>query len=107
MNYTLLATCFLVILPFLTVERIWCQAPVAPADSRRLGIPALIQPRKLPFRLYWEYLAIVEGSIGNFERLNFLVDTGAYPSVVDQEIARRLKLAPQPARVNLSNRSVQ
>jgi hypothetical protein len=106
MHYTLLGTCLLVILPFSPVERIWGQATTAPANSRRSATPAPIQPRKLPFRLYWGYLAIVEGSIGNFERLNFLVDTGAYPSVVDQEIVRSLKLTPQPAKVNLSNRSV-
>ena len=62
---------------------------------------------KLPFRLQWGYLVIVEGSIGNLGKLNFLVDTGASPSVVDQKIAHNLGLAEQPARVNLSNQSVQ
>jgi len=52
-------------------------------------------------------LVIVEGSIGNVQKLNFLVDTGAYPSVVDQKIAHNLGLAEQPGRVNLSNKSVQ
>ena len=64
-------------------------------------------PVKLPVRLYWGYLVIVEGSIGNVQKLNFLVDTGAYPSVVDQKIAHNLGLAEQPGRVNLSNKSVQ
>jgi predicted aspartyl protease len=50
---------------------------------------------------------IVEGSIGNVQRLHFLVDTGAYPSVVDQNIAHTLGLVEQPARVNLSNKTVQ
>ena len=35
------------------------------------------------------------------------MDTGAYPSVVDQKIAHDLELAEQPGRVNLSNKSVQ
>jgi len=61
----------------------------------------------LPFRLYWGYLVIVEGSIGDRRKLAFLVDTGANPSAVDQKIARSLRLAEQPARVNLSNTSVQ
>ena len=64
-------------------------------------------PVKLPLRLYWGYLVIVEGSIGNVQKLNFLVDTGAYPSVVDQKIAHDLGLAEEPGRVNLSNKSVQ
>jgi Aspartyl protease len=62
---------------------------------------------KLPIRLYWDYLAIVEGSIGNRKKLNFLLDTGAYPSVVDQKIAASLGLTKQEGRVNLSNKSVQ
>jgi len=64
-------------------------------------------PTKLPFHLSWGYLVVVEGSIGNVQKLNFLVDTGAYPSVVDERIARNLGLAEQPARVNLSNQSIQ
>jgi len=57
--------------------------------------------------LYGGYLVIAEGAIGNIHKLNFLVDTGACPSVVDQKIARDLKLAEQPERVNLWNKSVQ
>ena len=62
---------------------------------------------KLPVRLYGGYLVIAEGAIGNIRKLNFLVDTGACPSVVDQKIALDLKLAEQPERVNLWNKSVQ
>ena len=62
---------------------------------------------KLPIRVYGGYLVIVEGAIGNIHKLNFLVDTGACPSVVDQKIAHDLKLAEQPERVNLWNKSVQ
>jgi hypothetical protein len=61
---------------------------------------------KLPIRLHWGYLVVVEGSIGK-QKLNFLIDTGAYPSVVDQKIARDLGLAGQPSRVSLSNKSIQ
>jgi hypothetical protein len=62
---------------------------------------------KLPLRLYGGYLVIAEGAIGNIRKLNFLVDTGACPSVVDQNIAVELKLSEQPERVNLWNKSVQ
>jgi hypothetical protein len=61
---------------------------------------------RLPIRVYRGYLVVVEGSIGNIQKLNFLVDTGAYPSVVDQKISNNLGLAEQPGRVNLSNKSV-
>jgi Aspartyl protease len=62
---------------------------------------------KVSFRLHWGYLAIIEGSIGDVQKLNFLVDTGAYPSIIDQKIAHSLGLAEQPGRVNLSNKSVR
>ncbi len=86
-----------------------------PAGLKRLAnptdpAPAVIAhpvPVKLPIRLFWNYLVMVEGSIGNIQKLHFLVDTGAYPSVVDQKIARKLGLAAQPARVNLPNKTVQ
>jgi predicted aspartyl protease len=61
---------------------------------------------KLPIRLFWNYLVIVEGSIGNIQKLHFLIDTGAYPSIVDQKIAHSLGLTEEPARVNLANKSV-
>ena len=57
--------------------------------------------------LRWTTWLIAEGSIGNLHKLNFLVDTGACPSVVDQKIAHDLKLPEQPERVNLWNKSVR
>jgi len=108
MNCPLFSTGLLVILTLSHVDRSWSQAITAPADPALQGAHSsaylLI---KLPIRLYWGYLVVVEGSIGNIQKLNFLVDTGAYPSVVDQKIACSLGLAEQPGRVNLSNKSVQ
>jgi len=63
-------------------------------------------PTRLAFRLSWGYLVVVEGSIANLHNLNFLVDTGAYPSIVDEKIASDLGLSPQPAQVNVSNKTV-
>ena len=84
------------------------QMITTPAIPAVPGTQSLAQvPVKLPIRLYRDYLVIVEGSIGNVQKLNFLVDTGAYPSVVDQKIAHSLGLAEQPGRVTLSNKSVQ
>jgi len=52
-------------------------------------------------------LVLVEGSIGNVQKLHFLVDTGANPSIVEEKIAHTLGLEDQPARVTLSRSSVQ
>ncbi len=106
MNRPLLSSCFLVVLTLSAADPGWCQATANPTDPT----PAVIAhpvPVKLPIRLFWNYLVMVEGSIGNVQKLHFLVDTGAYPSIVDQKIARNLGLAEQPARVNLANKSVQ
>src|SRR5438445_11263754 len=107
MKRLLFSSCLLVILTLSHADPSWAQPTIAP-DPAVPGTQSLTQvPVKLPIRLYWGYLVIVEGSIGNVQKLSFLVDTGAYPSVVDQKIAHNLGLAEQPGRVNLSNKSVQ
>lgn len=46
----------------------------------------------LPFKLYDGYTIVVTGSVGRLTKLNFIVDTGAVPTVVDKRIAHELKL---------------
>jgi len=87
--------------------RSWSQISTTPSDLPLQETYSLAgPPARLPFHLQWGYLVIVEGSIGNFQKLHFLVDTGASPSVVDQRIAHTLGLSTQPARVTLSNTSI-
>ncbi|MGB2625438.1 MAG: aspartyl protease family protein [Candidatus Acidiferrum sp.] len=108
MKSPLLSSSLLVLLTMSYAACSCSQTATAPVDPAGQEAPSLANvPTKLPFHLCWGYLVIVEGSIGNVQKLNFLVDTGAYPSVVDQKIAHNLGLAEQPARVNLSNESVQ
>jgi predicted aspartyl protease len=105
MNRLLVSSCFSVVLTLSAADAGWSQTIANPIDPAPAVIahPAAV---KVPIRLFWNYLVMVEGSIGNIQRLHFLVDTGAYPSIVDQKIARNLGLAEQPARVNLANKSV-
>jgi hypothetical protein len=108
MKRLLFSSCLLVILTLSHADLSWSQPTVALDEPTVQGTQSPGQvPVKLPIRLYWSYLVIVEGSIGSVQKLNLLVDTGAYPSVVDQKIASSLGLAKQPGRVNLSNKSVQ
>jgi predicted aspartyl protease len=47
---------------------------------------------ELSFKLYRGYAIVVHGSIGSIKNLNFLIDTGAVPSVLDRRVAERLHL---------------
>ena len=108
MNRLVLCSCLLLTAAMSFVEVGWTRTPSASNDdgNQDADLASHVSIR-LPVRLYWGYLVIVEGSIGNMPKLSFLVDTGAYPSVIDQKIAIRLALAAQPARVNLSDKTVQ
>ena len=92
----------IIVTEYLTICSI--RSPADPASHDARSAPHA--PTKLPFRLIWGYLVIVEGSIAKLQKLNFLVDNGARPSIVDRKIAQNLGLAEQAARVNLSNKTI-
>jgi predicted aspartyl protease len=64
---------------------------------------------EIPFKLYGGFAIVVRGAIGSQENLNFLVDTGAVPSVVHQRLAQKLNLrgASEEISVVNQNRSVE
>lgn len=108
MNRLRLSSYLVVVLTLTHTNLGWCQTTGATTALTAQKTQSLVHvASKVPIRLYWGYAVIVEGSIGNVQKLNFLVDTGAYPSVVDQKIARNLGLAEQPGRVNVSKKSVE
>lgn len=59
------------------------------------------------FELYRDYLIIVRGSAGPLKGLNFLLDTGASPSVLDSKVAGRLHLNVEPTAIAVLNGNVQ
>ena len=108
MNVSIFFSSLLLILTLSYPGRICSQMSTAPPNLKVQETHSLASaPVKLPFHLHLGYLVLVEGSIGNVQKLHFLVDTGANPSVVDQKIAHTLGLAEKPARVTLSTSSVQ
>ena len=61
----------------------------------------------LPAKIYNGYLVVVQGSIGNLEKRNFVIDTGAFPSVLDQDLARKLHLVGQKKELRVVERNLQ
>jgi predicted aspartyl protease len=58
------------------------------------------------FELYRDYLIVVHGSAGPLKGLNFLLDTGATPSVLDTRLAAKLHLDSEPIDIAVLNGSV-
>jgi predicted aspartyl protease len=52
--------------------------------------------KPLRFDLYRGYLIVARGSVGSQKGLNFLLDTGANPTVLDRRVAQKLHLQEAP-----------
>jgi predicted aspartyl protease len=61
---------------------------------------------EVDFKLYRGYAIVVVGSVGNLKNLNFLVDTGAVPSVVDQRLAQKLRLTGPTEKLSVFTQKV-
>lgn len=59
------------------------------------------------FDLYRDYLIVVRGSAGPLKGLNFLLDTGASPTVLDRRVAEKLHLEQLPASISVVGGSVE
>jgi predicted aspartyl protease len=61
----------------------------------------------LRFDLYRDYLIVARGSAGPLKGLNFLLDTGASPTVIDRRLSQKLHLEELPATIAVLDGSVQ
>jgi len=52
-----------------------------------------LNDRVLPVYLVNDYMVIVRGSVGGLEKRNLLIDTGANPTVITRELAKKLHLS--------------
>lgn len=52
------------------------------------------------FNLYKDYLIVVHGSVGPLKGLNFLLDTGTSPTILDERVASKLQLEEEPASIS-------
>ena len=75
-----------------------CSAVSAQTSSRQ---------NVLPLRLYGEHLVVVRGSIGTLENRNLVIDTGAYPSIIDGAVAKKLHLTGQAEELDAVTRTLR
>jgi predicted aspartyl protease len=73
-----------------------------------LGVapPLTANEASIPFVLHRGFSIVVRGSIGGVKGLNFIIDTGAVPSVVDSRLSHRLGLVGQVDQVSVFARTV-
>jgi hypothetical protein len=71
------------------------------------NLPAANRGAELGFRLFGGYTIVARGSIAGLNRLNFVIDTGAVPSVVDVRVARKLRLEGQVESLSVFTQTVE
>jgi predicted aspartyl protease len=54
---------------------------------------------EVPFKLYAGYLIVVEGRIGDLDKLRFVLDTGVTHSVIDRKLASRVGTARRSRKI--------
>ena len=62
------------------------------ANSSLLSVAQ--RAERIPFKLYGNHLLVVQGTLGKLKKRNFLIDTGANPSVVGMQLAQQLDVQP-------------
>jgi hypothetical protein len=87
------------LLTVLLTNPAWAVNPQPQADptESRSGIP---------FKLYAGYLLVVEGRIGGFGKLRFVLDTGVTHSVIDRKLAARTGIERRSGKVLNFDRTV-
>jgi predicted aspartyl protease len=79
----------------------WTAVVLAAYSLTPRAVLAVENPNEVSFKLYRGYAIVVRGSVGNLKNLNFLVDTGAVPSVLDQRVAQRLHLTGNTGKLSV------
>ena len=65
------------------------------------------KPEEIPFKLVQGFGIVVRGDIGRLHDMNFLVDTGAVPSVLGQRTASQLGIRGTPGSLTVLNKDSQ
>jgi hypothetical protein len=54
---------------------------------------------EIPIEIYRDYVTVVQGALGDNHGLNFILDTGTNPSIVDSKIAKELHMVEMVGRL--------
>jgi hypothetical protein len=60
----------------------------------------------VPIKLYDDHLIVVRGGLGTLQDRNLIIDTGAYPSAIDVDVARKLKLRVNRGQTRVLGRNL-
>lgn len=63
--------------------------------------------QEISVQIYRDYLIVVQGSLGNDHGLNFILDTGTNPSIVDSKIAQELHMIGMAGRLAVHDQNVE
>src|ERR1700677_1040714 len=55
------------------------------------------------FELYRDYLIVASGKAGKWKGLHLLIDTGATPTVLDRQLAKKLSVEEEPDSITVMN----
>jgi hypothetical protein len=59
-----------------------------------------------PFALGSDFLVIVDGRVGELDGLKFILDTGSSRTVIDEDVAQRLRLRRRPGKITNFDRDI-
>ena len=80
------------------------QAPAVPRGEPTHAVS--LRGDEISFETYREHLIVVQGSLGGAQRLNFVIDTGTNPTVIDSRIAKKLHMAGVGGTLGVHHRAV-
>ena len=63
------------------------------------GVNSTIRQGAIPFKLYGGFLTVVEGRIGDRDKLKFVLDTGVTFSAVDRKLAEKLNVEHRAGKI--------
>jgi hypothetical protein len=62
---------------------------------------------EIPFQKYRDYLIVIQGSLGDTHRLNFIIDTGTDRTVIDSRVAQKLRIMGVVGRLAVHDQVVE